>query len=144
MRYQFGIYGPGMHDFVLRELEIGFRAAVYEDMEAAGFSALDDVALIESMKQQELGAVRTNKISEVHVFNDNGSLDVIYDEKTADRLVLTMSEPSQVRVGRRRRVRGDDGLYRPATNEKIFGKMIKPCTLAELCTRHRHVIVVDW
>lgn len=30
-----GIYGKGMHDFVLRELEIGYRAAVTEDSERA-------------------------------------------------------------------------------------------------------------
>jgi hypothetical protein len=36
-----GLYGSGMGDYVLREIEIGGRAALYEDMEACGFSALD-------------------------------------------------------------------------------------------------------
>jgi hypothetical protein len=30
-----------MHTFILRELEIGSRAALAEDMEHCGFSALD-------------------------------------------------------------------------------------------------------
>jgi hypothetical protein len=38
-----GLYGSGMHDFVMRELEIGTRAALYAEMEACGFSALDPV-----------------------------------------------------------------------------------------------------
>jgi hypothetical protein len=36
-----GLYGSGMHDFVLLEAEIGTRAALYADLEACGFSALD-------------------------------------------------------------------------------------------------------
>ncbi len=36
-----GLYGPGMHDYIIREIEIGPRAALCEDMEACGFSALD-------------------------------------------------------------------------------------------------------
>lgn len=36
-----GLYGSGMHDFVLLEAEIGTRAALCADMEACGFSALD-------------------------------------------------------------------------------------------------------
>ena len=41
MMLSIGLYGHGMHDLVLREVEIGIRAALYEDMEADGFSALD-------------------------------------------------------------------------------------------------------
>jgi hypothetical protein len=37
------LYGHGMHEFVLRELEIGTRAARYEDSERCGWSALDDL-----------------------------------------------------------------------------------------------------
>jgi len=33
-----------MHDYVLREIEVGPRAALCEDMEACGESALDDMA----------------------------------------------------------------------------------------------------
>lgn len=39
-----GLYGNGMHDFVLRELEIGRRAASCEDSERGGWSALDDLS----------------------------------------------------------------------------------------------------
>ena len=42
-----GIYGNGMHLFVLRELEIGARAATYEDSEHCGWSALDDLSFTE-------------------------------------------------------------------------------------------------
>lgn len=38
-----GLFGHGMHDFVLRELEIGTRAAACEDSERCGWSALDDL-----------------------------------------------------------------------------------------------------
>lgn len=38
-----GLYSNGMHDFVLRELEIGRRAAACEDSEACGWSALMDL-----------------------------------------------------------------------------------------------------
>lgn len=42
-----GLYGIGMHDFVIRELEIGSRAAAYEDSEACGWSALLDLSYAE-------------------------------------------------------------------------------------------------
>jgi hypothetical protein len=38
-----GVYGHRMHDFILRELEIGTRAAMFEDSESCGWSALDDL-----------------------------------------------------------------------------------------------------
>ncbi len=38
-----GIYGHGMHDFILREVEIGTRAAMFEDSERCGWTALDDL-----------------------------------------------------------------------------------------------------
>lgn len=38
------LYGQGMHDFVLREAEIGTRAAMFEDSEYCGWSALDDLS----------------------------------------------------------------------------------------------------
>jgi len=38
------LYGQGMHAFVLRELEIGKRAAAAEDDEYCGWSALDDLS----------------------------------------------------------------------------------------------------
>lgn len=37
------LYSHGMHDFVLRELEVGTRVAVAEDDEACGFGPLFDV-----------------------------------------------------------------------------------------------------
>ena len=33
MNWPFGLHGPGMHDFILREIEIGTRAAMAEDSE---------------------------------------------------------------------------------------------------------------
>lgn len=42
-----GIYGQGMHDFVIRELEIGQRAASCEDSEACGFGPLLDAMYLE-------------------------------------------------------------------------------------------------
>ena len=35
MEWPGGLYGAGMHDYVIREIEIGGRAALYEDLEAA-------------------------------------------------------------------------------------------------------------
>lgn len=32
-----------MHDFVMRELEIGYRATMFEDSEMCGWSALNDL-----------------------------------------------------------------------------------------------------
>jgi hypothetical protein len=44
------LYGRGMHDFVLREIEIGYRAACCEDAETScGFTALDDIAMQRDM-----------------------------------------------------------------------------------------------
>jgi hypothetical protein len=40
--WPFGLYDTGMHDFIIREIEIGNRAALCEDMEQCGFSALDE------------------------------------------------------------------------------------------------------
>lgn len=37
-----GLYGSGMHDFVLREAEMGARVASAEDDEASGFGPLWD------------------------------------------------------------------------------------------------------
>jgi hypothetical protein len=42
--WPFGLYGQGMHDFIIREIEIGQRAALFEDMETCGDSALDDLS----------------------------------------------------------------------------------------------------
>jgi hypothetical protein len=37
-----GLYGKGMHDFIMRECEVGFRVAAEEDSEACGFGPLID------------------------------------------------------------------------------------------------------
>lgn len=47
-----GIYGSGMHDFVIRELEIGRRAAACEDSEACGFDAIFDLAYEQYVREQ--------------------------------------------------------------------------------------------
>ena len=38
------VYGPGMHDIVMRELEVGLRVALAEDDEACGFGPLFDAS----------------------------------------------------------------------------------------------------
>lgn len=38
-----GLYGNGMHDFVLREAEVGTRAAHHQDSEDCGFGPLFDL-----------------------------------------------------------------------------------------------------
>ncbi len=45
-----GLYGKGMHDFILRELEVGFRVASAEDSEYCGFGPLIDYMFMEDMK----------------------------------------------------------------------------------------------
>ncbi len=56
-RYPGGLYGAGMHDHVMREIEIGPRAALYEDMEACGDSALDpDPPRPETDREAEAGS----------------------------------------------------------------------------------------
>lgn len=44
MVFPFGLYGSGMHDFVLREAEVGTRVAVCEDNEQCGWGALEDLS----------------------------------------------------------------------------------------------------
>lgn len=53
MTIAIGLYGKGMHDFVMRELEIGTRAAMVEDSERCGWSALDDLAFVRYMAQYD-------------------------------------------------------------------------------------------
>lgn len=48
-----GLYGPGMHDFVIREMEVGTRAAICEDSETCGYSALFDLSYEEYIRCQE-------------------------------------------------------------------------------------------
>ena len=49
-----GLYGHGMHDFILREIEIGKRAAACEDSEwNAGWSAIDDLLYSRWMEQDK-------------------------------------------------------------------------------------------
>ena len=38
-----GLYGNGMHDFVMHELEVGRRVAMAQDSETCGWSALDEL-----------------------------------------------------------------------------------------------------
>lgn len=47
-----GIYGKGMHGFILRELEIGYRAAVVEDQDYVDAypSAILDLQYAEYMR----------------------------------------------------------------------------------------------
>jgi hypothetical protein len=50
-----GLYSSGMHEFVVREFEIGHRAACYEDSERCGYTALDDLAFMIYLDEHELG-----------------------------------------------------------------------------------------
>lgn len=46
-----GLYGNGMHDFILRECEIGFRVAAAEESEMCGFGPLFDLQMLGYMKE---------------------------------------------------------------------------------------------
>lgn len=46
MVWPMGLYGSGMHDFVLREAEIGWRAAVNEDSESTGAGPMLDLEFL--------------------------------------------------------------------------------------------------
>lgn len=47
-----GLHHNGMHDYVLRELEIGTRAAMCEDSEQCGWNAINDLQYSEWCRQQ--------------------------------------------------------------------------------------------
>jgi hypothetical protein len=47
-----GLYSSAMHDFVMRELEVGFRVAAAEDSEACGFGPLLDLQYMEYIRYQ--------------------------------------------------------------------------------------------
>lgn len=55
MSYPFGLYSHGIHDFIIRECEIGFRAARYEEDELDGWSAITDLQY-----ERDHGLGRTN------------------------------------------------------------------------------------
>lgn len=48
-----GLYGHGMHDFILDEMELGTRVAMALDSEANGWSALDNLSYEQYLKEQE-------------------------------------------------------------------------------------------
>lgn len=48
--YPHGLYGAGMHDYVIREIELGSRAAMCEDAEACGDNALFDISYLEYLR----------------------------------------------------------------------------------------------
>lgn len=51
--WPFGLYSPGMHDFVLREMELGKRVAACQDAEDCGFGALFDLDYAEYIRAHE-------------------------------------------------------------------------------------------
>lgn len=55
-----GLYGSGMHDFILDEMELGTRVAMALDSEACGWSALDNLSYELYLKEQE-ARERTNR-----------------------------------------------------------------------------------
>lgn len=46
------VYGHGMHDFILREVEVGTRVALAEDDELCGLGPLFDLQYDEWLKTQ--------------------------------------------------------------------------------------------
>jgi len=48
-----GLHGHGMHDFILRELEIGFRAAAAEDTEwFTGLGVWVDISYMNYLRER--------------------------------------------------------------------------------------------
>lgn len=47
-----GIYGNGMHDFVMHEAEVGYRVAAAQDSEDCGWSALWDLSYEQYCREQ--------------------------------------------------------------------------------------------
>ena len=47
--YPFAVYGRGVHDAIMRELEVGRRVTVGEEDEALGFGPLFDRAVEEDI-----------------------------------------------------------------------------------------------
>jgi hypothetical protein len=45
-----GLYSTAMHDFILRECEVGTRVAIGEDSEYVGFGAVFDLQYAEYLK----------------------------------------------------------------------------------------------
>lgn len=52
-----GLYGNGMHDFVMSELEVGRRVAMAQDSEDCGWSALMDLSYELYCREQELAGM---------------------------------------------------------------------------------------
>lgn len=57
MRWPFALYGNGMHDLVMQDLEVGLRVALAQDSEDCGWSALMDLSyaqwVLEDMRKNE-------------------------------------------------------------------------------------------
>jgi hypothetical protein len=53
IRPERGLYGSGMHDFIMDELELGTRVATALDQEAVGFGPLFDVMYAEYVKEKK-------------------------------------------------------------------------------------------
>jgi hypothetical protein len=47
-------YGRGMHDFIVREIEVGTRVALAEDMEWLGFGVWVGLSLIEHLEAERV------------------------------------------------------------------------------------------
>lgn len=48
----YGLYSHGMHDLLMRELEVGWLVAIAEDNEACGFGPLFDVQAREYFERE--------------------------------------------------------------------------------------------
>jgi hypothetical protein len=49
-----GLFGSGMHDFILMDLELGERVAMWQDDEDCGFGALFDLQYAKAMQKAQL------------------------------------------------------------------------------------------
>lgn len=48
-----GVFGSGMHDFIMVDLELGERVAMCQDDEDCGFGALFDLSYEMYLKEEE-------------------------------------------------------------------------------------------
>jgi hypothetical protein len=89
-----------MHDYVLREIEIGPRAALCEDMEACGVSELDEMRAPEADPAAPVPYVLTPKGEAVAAYPDTWDRDLW--------MALDAGEQPDPEAEREARRQGDD------------------------------------
>lgn len=64
------LYGKGMHDYVMREIEIGKRATLFEDEEwSSGWTAIDDIIYKQYARREEMAKQQITLIEYLFVHN---------------------------------------------------------------------------